>query len=105
MRVAIPSGWQMLSGTGDALTGWSSGWAGAWDSRQPPGWGKHLDSLLHMSPDRDVVQPRSIATVAAWLLQHTMRQNSLPGTSLSLPGQEACFADSLQLGCKGDKRS
>lgn len=40
MRVATPSGWQMLSGTGDALTACSNGWAGAWDSRQPPGLGK-----------------------------------------------------------------
>ena len=40
MRAATPSGWQMLSGTGDASTGWSKEWAGAWDSSQPPGLGK-----------------------------------------------------------------
>ena len=91
MHVATPSGWQMLSGTGDAPTRWWNGLPGtAGNSR---GWGQRLVSLLHMSPDRAVLPARRLASVAAWLLQHTLLQNSLLGTSLCLLGQGACFDD------------
>ena len=64
MRVATPSGWQMLSGTGDALKAGKMGGRVPGKQAAPRVGEKRLGSLLHMSSDRNNVQPRSVATLA-----------------------------------------